>query len=536
MLTGSIQAKIGIRLIAIITVILTIFGITQYVTIKNDLTGELDELALTSQERLADQLALPLWNMEDHQVENILSSYMKNPKFYAIVVKDSHERLISGKTRQEETWEVVAVTEDISGNFITSQQEILYNNRSMGSVALYLTPKFMNARLRQEIWRIVITVGILIGSLLIFLALTLRRLLVIPLNHLVVIADAIAAGDFSQEIPISQHDEIGKLAEAFKNMKEKIHDVVANVKFAADNLATVSQQLSTSMENMSEGSSKQAASAEEVSASMQQMAANIRQNAQNSQQTEKIALQSAEYAERGGEVVADTVAAMQQISQKILIIEEIASQTRLLSLNATIEAARANEHGRAFSVVASEVRQLSDVTKKATEEIKSLAASSVEVSVKAGDMLKTLVPSIHKTAELIQEISAASHEQSIGAEQVNLAIQQLDQVTQQNASITEQIASTGEELAAQARNLQKAIDFFTIETVESPQPEKNSSINSERTFASSDSEKNIAKKSAERRSNSEDHSYKVHVSGTFSENRLDDNNGVGKKEKEYERF
>lgn len=213
---------------------------------------------------------------------------------------------------------------------------------------------------------------------------------------------------------------------------------------------------------MSDGSSQQAAAAEEVSASMEQMAANIRQNAENAKQTEAIALQSAEYAEEGGKVVEEMVEVMKKIVRRITIIEEIAGQTRLLSLNATIEAARAQEHGKAFSVVASEVRKLSDVTKSAAEEINLLATSSLEVSERAGNMLKTLVPSIHRTAGLVQEISAATGEQSMGAEQVNLSIQQLDQITQHNAATAESIASTAGNLANQAEELQSSMGFFHI--------------------------------------------------------------------------
>ncbi len=133
----------------------------------------------------------------------------------------------------------------------------------------------------------------------------------------------------------------------------------------------------------------------------------------------------------------------------------------MLSLNATIEAARAQGHGKAFSVVASEVRKLSDITKKAAEEIKQLIMSSLNVSEKAGQMLSTLVPSIQKGHRFGQEISAASHRQSSGAEQVNLSIQQADQITQQNAGIAEETSASTEELANQARRLQQAIAFFT---------------------------------------------------------------------------
>jgi methyl-accepting chemotaxis protein len=284
-----------------------------------------------------------------------------------------------------------------------------------------------------------------------------------PINKLLILANGIADGNFDQAIPIYQHDEIGTLADAFRTMQIAIRQVVINIKATANTIVTVSQELNSRSEQLSNGAAQQAASMEESSSSMEEMAANIRQNAENARQTEAIALQSAASAEEAGRVVAETVVAMQQITQKIAIIGDIANQTRMLSLNATIEAARAQEHGKAFSVVASEVRQLSNTTKKAAEEINQLATSSLEVSAQAGELLTMLVPGIQKTTELIQEISAASGEQSTGAEQVNRAIQQLDQVTQQNTTIAEETATAAEELANQAQQLQYTIDFFTIE-------------------------------------------------------------------------
>ena len=198
------------------------------------------------------------------------------------------------------------------------------------------------------------------------------------------------------------------------------------------------------------------------------MAANIKQNAENAIQTEKIAAKSAQDAQEGGRAVLETVNAMQQIAKKISIIEDIARQTRLLSLNATIEAARAQEHGRGFAVVASEVRSLAERSQIAAEEINSLANSSVSIAGKAGEMLTKLVPDIQKTAELVQEISAASKEQDSGAEQINRAIQQLDQVIQQNASTSEEVASTSEELTGQAEQLQTIIEFFRVRGAEHP--------------------------------------------------------------------
>jgi methyl-accepting chemotaxis protein len=194
------------------------------------------------------------------------------------------------------------------------------------------------------------------------------------------------------------------------------------------------------------------------------MSSSIKQNADNSGQTEKIAVMSASDAKDGGKSVNETVAAMKEIATKISIIEEIARQTNLLALNAAIEAARAGEHGKGFAVVASEVRKLAERSQAAAGEISTLSSRSVQVAETAGEMLNKMVPDIQKTAELVQEISAASREQDTGADQINKAIQQLDQVIQQNASASEEMASTSEELASQADLLKDTISFFRIDS------------------------------------------------------------------------
>jgi len=272
--------------------------------------------------------------------------------------------------------------------------------------------------------------------------------------------DAISRGDLNVTATAERDDEIGKLAVSMNSMVDKLKEIVADVKVVADNVASGSQELSASSEQMSQGATEQAASAEEASSSMEQMVSNIKQNADNAQQTEKIALKAADDAKEGGKAVVETVHAMKEIAGKINIIEEIARQTNLLALNAAIEAARAGEHGKGFAVVAAEVRKLAERSQLAAGEISKLSASSVEVAEKAGEMLTKMVPDIQKTAELVQEISTASNEQSVGAEQINKALQELEKVIQQNTSASEEIASTSEELASQSEQLQSSIAFF----------------------------------------------------------------------------
>jgi len=289
------------------------------------------------------------------------------------------------------------------------------------------------------------------------------NILITVMHDVTRLAEEMATGDLT--IEVEERSEQDALMQALNTMIAKLNEVVIQVQSAANNVAVGSREMRARSEEMSQGAAQQAAAAEEASSSMEEMAANIRQNADNARQTEKIALQSAEYAEESSRVVAETVFAMQQIAKKISIIQEISDQTRMLSLNATIEAARAQEYGKAFSVVASEVRKLSDITKTAAEEINELASSSVGVAENAGEMLAKLVPNIHKTAELVQEISAASGEQSSGVEQINKAIQQLDQVIQQNSLLSENLSSTSVELAAQAEQLRSIMRFFKIDKI-----------------------------------------------------------------------
>jgi methyl-accepting chemotaxis protein len=276
------------------------------------------------------------------------------------------------------------------------------------------------------------------------------------------LAQAVAEGDLSRTVDYKGHDEIGDLIAHLNAMVAKLREVVGEVTAAADNVAAGSQELSASSEELSQGATEQASSAEEASASMEQMAANIKQNADNASQTEKMARQSANDAQSSGEAVTKAVGAMQTIAEKISIVQEIARQTDLLALNAAVEAARAGEHGKGFAVVASEVRKLAERSQAAAAEISGLASETVTVSEAAGQMLSRLVPDIRRTAELVEEISAACREQDIGSDQINTAIQQLDKVTQQNASASEEMSSTSEELAAQAEQLQATIAFFKV--------------------------------------------------------------------------
>ncbi|MGD0229116.1 MAG: methyl-accepting chemotaxis protein [Syntrophorhabdales bacterium] len=286
------------------------------------------------------------------------------------------------------------------------------------------------------------------------------NILIDAMNEVTSVAEQIAGGDLT--VTVKERSSEDKLMRAMGKMVQGLIDVVGSIREASNQVASGSQEMSSTAEQISQGATEQAASAEEASSSMEEMASTIKQNSDNAHETEKIALKSADDAIASGRAVIETVGAMREIAGKISIIEEIARQTNLLALNAAIEAARAGEHGKGFAVVASEVRKLAERSQTAAGEISNLSSSSVQVAEKAGELLSRLVPDIRKTAELVQEISAASAEQNTGADQVNKAIQQLDQVIQQNAGAAEEMSSMAEELSSQAEQVSSSISFFTL--------------------------------------------------------------------------
>lgn len=271
----------------------------------------------------------------------------------------------------------------------------------------------------------------------------------------------VAAGDLTTQIYVKPGDSTSMLA-GIKYMVSKLTDIIYDVNNSANALASASEEVNATAQSLAQGASEQAASVEETSASMEEMSASIAQNNDNARVTDGMAQKSARDAVSGGDAVAETVEAMKKIAERIGVIDDIAYQTNLLALNAAIEAGRAGEHGRGFAVVASEVRKLAERSQVASQEIGELAGSSVKRAELAGNLLQEMLPSIRKTADLVQEIAAASSEQTTGVTQINTAIGQVSQTMQHTAAASEELSSTAEEMSAQAIRLQEAMTFFKL--------------------------------------------------------------------------
>ena len=320
-------------------------------------------------------------------------------------------------------------------------------------------------------WRLSVA-GVLVSALALLVGWRLSRFVLGPVTALSIAAEQLASGRLNINLGLAEaktgdalsRDEVGQMMGSFSTLASRLKEIIGNVVTFTEVLAVASEQVSSSSNSLSQGNSEQASSVEETGGNLELMGASITQNADNSRKVEQIAIRGARDAEECGRAVADTMQAMRAIAERISIIEEIAYQTNLLALNAAIEAARAGEHGRGFSVVATEVRKLAERSQAAAKEVSGLADDSVKVARRSFQLIGELVPSIQKTADLVQEVAAASTEQSGGIAQMNQAMTQVDQVTQRNAAASEELAATAEEMSAQAQSLRDLMSFFVVDS------------------------------------------------------------------------
>ena len=316
----------------------------------------------------------------------------------------------------------------------------------------------------------------------------ISHVLLKPLNQALAHIDSIETGDLTQPIAhdAGSRTEMGRLQTGLARMQASLIRTVGNVRSGADTILTGVSEIAVGNTDLSSRTEQQAASLEQTAASMEQITATVKHNASNAHQAAKLATSAAETAENGGDIVDGVIKTMygiEESSKKIGeitgVIESIAFQTNILALNAAVEAARAGENGRGFAVVAGEVRNLAQRSAVAAKDIKGLIEESTvrvsngsKLAVEAEASMQGIMKSVQQVRDIMDEISAASGEQSRGITQVGVAVSELDRVTQQNAALVQESSSAAALLEEQAKRLNDAVAVFRLHAATLPAVKK----------------------------------------------------------------
>ena len=349
-------------------------------------------------------------------------------------------------------------------DFVRQQQEYAASRQAEMATSRMLTVKMAAVAVGLLLLAIIVGAYYLIGSI--------QR----PLEQASGLAERIAGGDLSMQESVTRGDEFGDLLRALYTMSDALGRMVQQVRQSTDSIAIASAEIATGNHDLSMRTEETSSNLQETAAAMEQFTSTIQQSAGSAQQASSLAAGATGVARKGGEVVTQVVATMEDInhsSKKIAdiigVIDGIAFQTNILALNAAVEAARAGEQGRGFAVVASEVRSLAGRSAEAAKEIKQLISASVEkvetgsrLVTDAGTTMTDIVQSVQRVTDMIGEITAASSEQSAGVSQVNQAIGNLDQMTQQNAALVEESAAAAQSLREQADQLAQVVSRFKV--------------------------------------------------------------------------
>lgn len=297
-----------------------------------------------------------------------------------------------------------------------------------------------------------------------------------PLAQAVVIARNVAAGDLQSAFMVSGRDETAELMRALQEMNTNLTRIVTGVRSGTETIAGASQQIATGSRELSSRNEAQASALEQTAASMEELTSVVKNNAENSRIASDITQEAFRAAHQGGEVVERVVTTMSEINQLsseigniIGVIDGIAFQTNILALNAAVEAARAGSEGRGFAVVAAEVRALAQRSATAAKEIGELIQRSVsridqgnELVKNAGSAMGEILQSVKRVSHLVETISLASKEQSVGIDQVHVAITHMDTATQQNATLSQESSAAAHAMQQQAENLLEMVQIFKL--------------------------------------------------------------------------
>ena len=346
--------------------------------------------------------------------------------------------------------------------FVAFQPILINNAETNWFIGIEVPTSVILSEARTAMFRLVIAaiIGLIVLCIVII---AIADKITSPIIKAVEFAKTIASGNLNAKLQIEQNDEIGDLAESLSIMASQLTKIIGEIMQSSDTIASNTRNLLHSSSALAEGASRQAASSEEMSTSMELVVNRIQKNTENAQETERIALMASKGIQLGKQSTQALIDSMNNIIEKISIINEIARLTNLLVINAAIEASRYGLQGKGFGVVAAEIKKLAERAHLAANEINELSRLGILQANDTSDTLLQIVPEIEQTAELVKQISSGSKEQRVNSFEINAGIQQLNKVIQQNASASYQLSSNSRNIAQQSENLKKLIAYFKVD-------------------------------------------------------------------------
>jgi methyl-accepting chemotaxis protein len=261
-------------------------------------------------------------------------------------------------------------------------------------------------------------------------------------------------------VRVMPRSDADTFAHAFVGMTETLARTAQSLRGGAGAIAAAATQVAASAQTLSGGTRDETAAVQSTLAHVERMSEMATRTAQHGADLKTMAERDTRNMDEGSGAVRETIAMMRNILARIAVIDEIATETNVLALNASIEAARAGDHGRGFAVVATEVRALSERSRKAAVDIREMASASEKITARSGAILSGLSQSMAQTMTIVHDVSAASSDQSAGISEISAAMQQVNSVATQNSSAAEDLAATAQEMSAQAEAMQALVQFF----------------------------------------------------------------------------